>query len=159
MKQFATYVFLVFAQVIWPIMIPYCMMKMEKQPQRKKILTLLLGSGIVVSLYLAYCLSFYPIIANIDCYHIHYEQYFPILPVKYGGLFYLIPTVISPIISTNKRLQLLGLILLVSYIVTSIFYKYYLTSVWCYFAAIISLIILSIIMDMNKQREKIVVEE
>lgn len=39
------YAFLVFAWVIWPVFIPFFMMKLEENPQRKKILKGLLING------------------------------------------------------------------------------------------------------------------
>ena len=149
-SSIATYVFLVFAQVVWPTFVPLAMILLEKEKRRKKILKVLLGLGVIVSSYLLYCLLFYKVEASISCSHIKYDVDFPI-HVKNLGILYFIATVFSPIISSIKKLRLFGCVLFLSYLVTRIFYEYYLISVWCFFAAIISGVALSVIIDLNKQ--------
>src|ERR1700704_1243434 len=48
-QPFFTYLFLVFALVAWPVWIPLTIRKLEKDVQRKKILTLLLLAGAAAS--------------------------------------------------------------------------------------------------------------
>ncbi len=151
LRRPATYAFLVFAQVVWPIMVPLSMLRMETFPKQKKILKVFLGIGILLASYLAFCLGYYDVSANIDCYHISYNLDYPKITLLLGILYFL-PTVIPPMLSSIKRLRLLGTTIFFSYLITHIFYKDYLISVWCYFAAIISLIILSIIMKLNKKK-------
>ncbi|SFD83016.1 hypothetical protein SAMN05518672_103402 [Chitinophaga sp. CF118] len=155
LKQPAVYAFLIFAQVIWPVIVPLSIGLLEKEPLRKKIYTVISGIGILIALYLSYCLLFYKVSANIECYHIDYILYFPFAPAKYSGILYFIPTVIPPIISSIKSLRLLGLAVLLTYITTKIFYTEYLISVWCYFSAIISILILFIVIDMNRTKATI----
>jgi len=47
-------------------------------------------------------------------------------------------------------MQLLGATILISYIFTTLFYKEYLLSIWCFFAAILSGIVF-LIMDVLKK--------
>lgn len=153
-KMAATYSFLIFAQVVWPTMVPLSVMLLEKDPRNRKILKGFLALGIVVSTYLAYCLIFFKVQSSVSCYHIQYDVDYPRL-FKYSGLLYFVVTVIPPIITTLKRLRLLGVIIFLSYVITIIFYEDYLVSVWCYFAAIISIVVLSVIMKLNEPRQLI----
>ncbi|MDR3680047.1 MAG: hypothetical protein P4L41_08785 [Flavipsychrobacter sp.] len=147
--KLATYAFLIFAQVVWPIIVPLSVMLLEKNKHNLKILKGLFALGILVGSYLTYCLLFYKVNASISCSHILYDQDFPTF-IKHSGIFYLIATVVPPIVSSIKRLRLLGIIILVSYLITQFFYKDYLVSVWCFFAAIISVVVLSVIIRLNR---------
>lgn len=146
----STYVFLVFAQVVWPILVPLSVMLLEKDKKNKKVLKGLLAMGIILGSYLLYCLMYYQVQSDVSCNHIVYAVYYPIR-FKYSGIFYFIPTVIPPIISSIKRLRLLGIVIFISHIITRIFYEDYLISVWCYFAAIISVVVLAVTIQLNNQ--------
>ncbi len=145
----ATYTFLTAAEVAWPIMLPLSVMLLEKQKVRKRILAVFLVLGILVSSILGYCLVVYPVQSSISCSHILYDVSYPI-HTPYFAPFYLIASVVPPFISSIKRVLLLGALLTVSYIVTTIFYEDYLISVWCFFSAAISLLILSNIIYFNR---------
>ena len=71
----------------------------------------------------------------------------PIMP--FAALFYILPTIISPFISSVKRMVLLGSLLLFSLIISKIFFEVYTISVWCFFAAIISSVVFMIISKLN----------
>ena len=147
--KIATYAFLIFAQVVWPIFMPFSVMLLETEINIKKRLSVFLVLGIIVSFYLSYCLIFYKVQASISCSHIRYDVYYPI-HLKNSGIIYLIAAVIPPIMSSIKRLRLLGVIIFLSYAVTKIFYEYYFISVWCFFAAIVSIVVLSAIIKLNQ---------
>src|ERR1035437_7010341 len=52
----ATYSFLIMAEVFWPFMTPLAVLLMEKKEKRIKILRILLGIGVLVSIYFIVCL-------------------------------------------------------------------------------------------------------
>lgn len=148
--KIATYGFLLFAQVIWPVFLPFSVYLLEKDKNIKKIMAGLLVLGVIVSSVLFYSLLFYKVEANISCYHIQYDVNYP-THLKHAGIFYLIATIIPPIISSVKRLRLLGVSIFLSYIATKLLYENYLISVWCYFAAVISIVVVSVIIKLNRQ--------
>ncbi len=148
----STYGFLMFAQVIWPIMVPLAILQLEHEPRRKKMLHAFLACGIITSLFLFYCIVVFPVSAVIGEHHIKYELDFPKPFMIFCNIFYFIPTVISPLISSMKKLRWLGLTILVSYIISRVFYQNYVISVWCYFAAVISIVVLLIIFSLNKPK-------
>jgi hypothetical protein len=76
---------------------------------------------------------------------------FPAANNWYGGVFYILATGFSPFVSSIKRISLIGVIILFTYLFTRIFYEYYVISVWCYFAAMISFVILSVSMKFRKE--------
>lgn len=153
-SDLAMYLFLAFAQTIWPILVPLSMLLFEKDPVRKKILFGLLGTGILAALYLGYSLLNFKASAIIEEHHIRYSLDFPFQSRLLRGIPYMLATAISPFVSSNKLLKLLGWPLVVSYIFTAIFYTHYLTSVWCFFGSILSMMILFIIVKLNSKNLK-----
>ena len=149
-EKFATTFFLIFAQVVWPSMAPLSIFFLEKEEKRKKILRIITIMGILVAVYLAYCLKAYDVKAEIISNHIHYSLNFPLAYAWWSGIFYFIPTVLPHFVSGNKRISWLGITITASYLFTKIFYDNYLISIWCFFAAILSVLILSIVTKMNE---------
>jgi hypothetical protein len=62
-------------------------------------------------------------------------------------IFYLAATIPPLFISSTKRMYLFGILATISCIVTGIFYTQFLTSVWCFFAALISVVIYWMLAD------------
>jgi hypothetical protein len=143
----AVYVYLLFAQVIWPAWVPYSIWRMETFPRRKKILSVLLGMGLVTALYLLYCLIRYDVYAEIHEGHIRYTLDFPELLVWASALFYFIPIVVSPFVSSAKGMVPLAWALLFSFLVSKVFFTEHLVSVWCFFAALLSAWVLRVIVQ------------
>lgn len=138
-QQALTSVFLFFAQVVWPVWVPLAIIKLEPKAKRRKLEKILVGIGILVSLYLAYCLFTFPVEAQIRGKHISYIQHYPALISHYCGFLYVVATIVPPFFSSIRRMWILGITILISYIITSIFYTDYIVSVWCFFASVISI--------------------
>jgi hypothetical protein len=147
MKEISTYIFLIMADVLWPTVIPLSVLIMEDNLKRKKILLVLLGMGITLSLYYTFCLFNFDVMPEIRGYHIHYNTTFPTYLSMPAFIIYLIVTISPLFISSIKRTHLLGVLMFLSCLVTAIFFTQYLTSVWCFFAAIISAVIYWILKD------------
>jgi len=147
-----TIAFLIMAQVFWPMMIPLAVLFMEHNRKKKKALWVFLCAGIGVSVFYAYCLSSYPAIPEISGYHIYYDVHEnpKVLSMIAFGL-YLITSITPLFISSIKRTHLLGILMSISCLVTIIFFTQYLTSVWCFFAALISAVIFWILMDSKRK--------
>ncbi len=154
LQQVTTYTFLFLAQVVWPLWIPLAILLVEKEDKRKKTQKLLVAIGVLLSFYLAYCLLSYNVQAKIIGYHISYEQDYPAQLRISGGVLYFIATIAPPFFSTIKRMWLLGVAILISYIITIIFYEDYFVSVWCFFASVISISIFIIMQKIKKLYKK-----
>ena len=150
----AIYIFLFLAQVVWPLWLPLSILKLEKEQIHKKILLIPLLIGMLVSFYLAYCLLFYNVDAKIIRYHISYQQDYPIRFDGYGDFLYIIATIFPPLISSIKRMWILGVIILVSYIITMLYYVDNIISVWCFFASAISFMVLFILQLIKNEEKK-----
>ncbi len=147
LQKVITYVFLFFAQIVWPVWVPLALLFLEKEETRRKAQKFFVGIGAVVSCYLAYCLLSYNVEAKIIGYHVSYEQDFPAIFRNYVGVLYVAATIVPPFLSHIRRMWLLGVATLISYIVTTIFYDNYLVSVWCFFASVISMSIYIVMLE------------
>ncbi len=152
----ATYLFLGFAQVLWPIWVPFSLLRLEKEEKNRKILVILSMTGIMISTYLLFGLYYYPVNAGMQQNHIKYTFEVPLLIKYIRTFFYFTATVIPPFFSRIPKMKILSLIILVSYVLTAIFFKAYFVSVWCFFAAIISVLVWSIMNDIQIDHRKIV---
>jgi hypothetical protein len=154
-KKISTYVFLITAQVLWSFVIPLSVLLMENDSRRKKVLRVLLVIGILLSLYYACYLFFFNVTSQImDC-HILYNTESPQSLALPTFIFYLAVTIAPFFVSGIKRMYLLGIIMSISCLAAAIFYKLYLTSVWCFFAAVISIFIYLILRESKKADAKI----
>ncbi len=150
LRTACTYIFLVFAQVIWPTLVPCSVLMLETEKERKKWLRLLLLFGVIGSVYLSYSMVVYDVSSNVDCYHIHYDLHFPLANPVTIVLFYVLPTIASLFISNVKKMKLMGILVVITFIIAYVFYTKYALSVWCFFASFMSCIVLSIISTLNK---------
>jgi hypothetical protein len=150
-QMFAKYIFLIMAEVLWPMMIPLSVLFMEKNKKRKKILWILLFMGISASLYYTYCLLFFNVTPQIMGYHIQYRTDFPKLSTSLAFTVYFIASITPLFVSSIQRTHLLGILMFLSCVVTALFFWQYLASVWCFFAALISGVIFWILRDAKRK--------
>jgi hypothetical protein len=153
-RHFPIYIFLIFAQLIWPIWVPLSIWRLERDQARRKILAGLLAMGIIISAYLLYCMFVYDIKAEIHEGHIRYILNFPLAFAAISSVFYFMPTVLPLFISSFKGMWQLGLAVLSSFIVTKIYFDEHLISVWCFFAAIISMLILIMLILSRREADR-----
>jgi hypothetical protein len=135
----AKYIFLSIAFIVWPTLIPFSLLALEKDMIRRYILAFLSVIGIAWSFASIYYLATYGATAQIETCHIYY-QIIGILKEDYWQIaLYCLTTIISFFISSTRALQILGGIIALSFIAAYLLYYTYFISVWCFFVAIISL--------------------
>lgn len=136
--KISTYAFLLFSDIVWPIMIPLSVLLMEENVKRKKILGAVVALGIILALYYSCCLLIFPVDPElIDC-HINYDGTFPKMFEIPAFLIYVTVTIVPLFVSTVKRMRWLGVSMFLACVVSVFFYIQVVTSVWCFFAAILS---------------------
>lgn len=146
----STYAFIFFAWIIWPIYIPAVLWRLETQALRKKILFSFMLIGFLIGLVLAYILISQGVVAEIKDCSIGYNYGFT---YAYGwvlSIFYLATTVGSNLVSSTGKMWILGVINLLTYFISSVYYNEHIISVWCFFAAISSVVIWLIIHQLKK---------
>lgn len=149
-KKISTYVFLLTAQVIWSWVIPLSVLLMEEEPRRRKILRVMVAIGAALSMYYAFYLFFHKVTSQIMNCHILYTTESPESLALPTFILYLAVTIAPFFVSSIRRMYLLGIIMAMSCLAAAVFYKLYLTSVWCFFAAIISIFIYLILRESKK---------
>ncbi|MGZ8552723.1 MAG: DUF6629 family protein [Chitinophagaceae bacterium] len=152
-QSFFTYTFLFFAMMLWPVWIPFTVGLLEKNEKKKRVIKILSGIGVLVFIGIGCVLILYPVQVVATHHHIHYRFDFPPAIKNLIWLFdllYFIATILTPFISGIKRMKWLGIIFLASYLFAVIFYKGFVVSVWCYFAAILSVVVLWILAGMQR---------
>jgi uncharacterized protein DUF6629 len=138
----AMFSYLTVAKVVWPFWVPLSISVVERNPAHRKVLIPLLVIGAVSLLYQAYLLIAYPVSASISPgHHIHYEVASPPAARWLSGVLYFIPTVFPPFFCRLRLMQIVGLGVLGSFIFSAIYFREALGSVWCFFAALISVLI------------------
>jgi len=145
------YIFVFFAQVLWTFWVPFSFYLIEKNSTRKKILLVLVGIGSLISIYIFYCLLTYKVSAVITPYHIRYIVDFPIPHFIIMASFYFLTIVAPPFVSDLKKAPILGILLFCSFIISKLFFSDIVISVWCFFAALISLFVYIIMKNLKSK--------
>ncbi len=154
-SSISVYVFLLFALIIWPLLIPIAMYFVEKEKIHKKILLGLIAFSLPFAIGAGYFLFSDQVTASsVNC---SIDYVLQSLNPKLGNFFliYYVLLTILPFYSTrNKLLWLLGTVLLFSLIMTFVFLRTTMVSTWCFFSALMSILILFIIRSLNKRNIK-----
>ncbi|HVN57553.1 MAG TPA: DUF6629 family protein [Bacteroidales bacterium] len=137
----ATYYFLFMADVVWPIMVPISLLRMESSESRKRYLKLFSAAGLVLGTYYLTNIITRHITPVTNGFHIDYSNDFPDKLVMPAFLLYLVVTIAPIFISGVKRMFVFGIVIFIAVAVSGFFYTQYLSSVWCFFAAAASVII------------------
>jgi hypothetical protein len=145
----ATYFFLAFAQVIWPFWVPVALFLLEKERKQKTILGILVFIGLLVAIFRFYWISVYTVQAVLTDNHIAYEFNHTNPLLYYGSIIYFAATVIPFFASTVNKMWTLGTLIVISFIFSRIFYSETFISIWCFFAAIISIVVLGIMKELQ----------
>ena len=139
LKQAMTYVFSLFSHVFWPIYIPFAFRVLETTPWRRTAMLWFQAVGVAVGLYLFYFSVAGSVVAEVVDHHIVYNSpHFYLVPVT---MLYVVATCFTGFVSSHTFVRLFGVLTLLSFITTYFFYARALVSVWCFFAAILSLLI------------------
>ena len=138
-------VYLVVSKVVWPVWVPLAILMLETDSRWRKPLVGLLVVGVLLAPVLAYGLAAYPVTATIAGQHVQYRQDSPFHFRWITDLAYPLAVVAPPLIASSRLTRLVGALLVVSLVFTKIFYFYYFASVWCFFAAIISVLVVFIV--------------
>jgi hypothetical protein len=132
--------FSVFSQVVWPLYIPLAVWLLEPVGWRRRAIGLMALAGAAVSLYLLWYLLRVPAVAKVQGRHIAYI--FPHFHQPLATALYLLGACVSPLLSRFKAVRLFGLLATLSLLATAMFYSQWFISVWCFFAALLSSVIL-----------------
>src|SRR3990167_867760 len=149
--KISAFLFLIFAMGVWPMYIPISFALLETG-FRKIILFLLELIGMAISAYLIY----FMIINGITTVQIKHSIFYNIGKIvqfspQIDVLIYCIPTILPFFISRIKYTKIVGASIFISMIVAYYVKEETFGSIWCFFAALLSIFILFLIRELNEE--------
>ena len=139
LKTVATYVYSMFSHVLWPILVPFAILLVETSRRRRRALSVFQALGLAVGLYLFYFLLRFPVTAHVHGRSITYDS--PHFYIAGVIVVYLLATCVSGLFSTHRCINIFGVLAFIlaigAYQVSATTF----VSVWCFYAAILSLLI------------------
>ena len=133
-----TYLFTLFSHVLWPMYVPFSIGLIETVVWRKKVIWGFQFVGAALSTYLLYSIINFPVISEISenmVYVLPYVREHPAMDL------YLAATCIAPFFSSHNFVRLFGVLTFLLFLAALWFYAVALFSVWCFFSAILSVVI------------------
>jgi hypothetical protein len=143
--QIAAMIYLFFALIIWPTFIPVGLFLVERKSKARNYLLFFSIAGVSLSLYyLVIMIMFTPEFSLEGC-HIVYTIYPLSASVFVRSAVYGACTLLPFFISTVAYMEIIGLLGALACLVSYLFFTLYFISVWCFFAALISAVIVAIV--------------
>lgn len=133
-----TYVFTLFSHVLWPMFVPFSIGLVETVAWRKKVISAFQIIGIAVGLYLLYWIVKFPVTSEVDEHIVYVSPHFYKVPVM---ALYLAATCVGCFFSSHKLINLFGVLALLLFMAAYWIHATAFFSVWCFFAAILSVVI------------------
>ncbi|HEV2601326.1 MAG TPA: DUF6629 family protein [Candidatus Babeliales bacterium] len=149
----AAHIFLIIAFLVWPIWIPLVAWYPETDRLRKNLLLLPLTSGILFGIHTVTRMYQQGVWAKITDHHILYPSYGSTEHVSLTSLLYCIAVITPLFISSKRYAWLLGTAIAGSLGFTLMWYSNHVTSVWCFFSAVLSSLVIYIV-SMNRPKKK-----
>ena len=140
LSRWLTYLFLLFSNVLWPIYVPLAVLALEPVTWRRYAIVATASLGVAVGIFLLVMIVVQPISSCVEGLHIRYDFDNPYEQTTIW--LYVIATCVSLMFSSHRRVFAFGLAALVSEVASYVLYKTWFVSVWCFFAAILSVIVL-----------------
>lgn len=149
-QQRAVLLFLGFALLVWPVWLPWSLARIERQPGRRRLLQGFCAVGAIVAVYAAILLLRWQPVAETAGHSIRYaystgsRAWHPVIYL--AG--YALPTVLPLFVSSARMSRVLGVALILSLAAAVLIERDALTSVWCFFAALLSgLVLLAVTLE------------
>lgn len=143
-------IFLFFAYVFWPVWVPFSFYYSEAKKNKKNILAIISFIGVFVSINaLFYVFNSYP---TFHLFSIDYNVNILVLgSLLFYILLYIIVCVLPMFISSIRYTSSFGFLIFILAIVTYVYDKNIGASLWCFFSAIASLLLVVILLKDSKQ--------
>lgn len=135
----ATQLYSFFSHVLWPVYVPIAAWLIEPDRNRRRMLAVVCLAGLGVGAYLLYAMFAYPIVATPVGGHIDYVSPHFYIAASMG--LYLTATTVSLILSSHRWVKLFGVLALGSAVAAYALYARWFISVWCFFAAGMSVVV------------------
>nr|WP_242701070.1 MULTISPECIES: DUF6629 family protein [Acidovorax] len=146
-----THAYSFFSHVLWPVYVPVAVLLIEPPGWRRATLWGLSVAGAAVAAYLMYTLMVFPVVSRAIGQHIEYVS--PHFFAAAVMSVYLLSTAISPMVSTHRWVKIFGVLAAASFAAAYYFYARWFISVWCLFAAVLSLVLCAHLTSKTRRTE------
>ncbi|MDX1489206.1 MAG: DUF6629 family protein [Acidiferrobacterales bacterium] len=138
-----TIAYSLFSHVLWPMFVPVAVLTLEPMHHRRLAIQACWSAGVGVALYLLALLLRFPVVAEVQGGHIAYvSPHFFEIPTM---LLYLVATCASSMFSSHRSIKVFGWLSLVTFTFAYWIHAATMFSVWCFFAAILSFMVIFIL--------------
>jgi Family of unknown function (DUF6629) len=138
-RPILVHAFLGYAEIFWPVFAPLAALLIEPERWRRRLIVVCLGVGMALSAYLFIKMIGSPYSASPATGHIVYRNSATYL--RGIEIPYVVSTTISLLLSSHRTIQLLASVILGGFAVAYWSYYQSYVSVWCFFAAVSSVLI------------------
>lgn len=138
---FLTYLFLLFAEVLWPVYAPVACLLVEPNKQRRLAMAACLIIGLAVAAHYLVAIFTVQHAARIVGHHVAYVSESKVSYLM--GTAYLLATGGAIALSSHRAMTALAAIVIAGAYVSYTLYWESFVSVWCFFAAVASVIVLA----------------
>lgn len=141
--------YLSIAFLVWPVWIPLALFMVESTPLRQMVIGADLFAGCCLSFVnLSFALKQDVTVQTVN----HSLQYLGSVPNQ--TMIYPLIVLIPCFLSSLRNMHLFGWLVAAGYFLANYFYQTTFVSVWCFFAAIISLVIYKVLRDNQTEKSK-----
>ena len=144
------YGFLFFAFLFWPWFIPVAIGRAERATKRAPAMRILITVGLMTSLGLLFILFNTPLEILLYQRCIQYSVPISLIPLIVLGSGYLVATCGAAVISSYRWVRPMGYIGSIAVIFSFILFWAVFTSVWCFFAAVLSIFCLLHVLEESR---------
>ncbi|QJW92842.1 DUF6629 family protein [Frigoriglobus tundricola] len=149
--------FLFFAAAFWPIWVPIAAAALEERREKRKLFYVFawIGLGCALTVYVPVLIYAHD---SLNVSSVSHSLRYDLSGVPAGvwaagwvwQAMYLAAVCVPPLMSRDRSIRILGVAILVSAAITHMTFRYAFASVWCFFAALISLYIWYIMYRANR---------
>lgn len=142
-----SYIYLFFAFYLWPIYIPLSLYFIERKKSYQRVIRLFIIIGAILGsiMYIPILFHIVPFSVTILKHSIDYKVYESGITLWLYSISYVLILTLSLLYSPQLKIKIFGLLVLLSFLFSYWVRIYAFTSVWCFFAAILSIYIIYIV--------------
>ncbi|MDE8650160.1 DUF6629 family protein [Novosphingobium album (ex Liu et al. 2023)] len=134
-----TFLFMLYAQGILPLLMPLAVLLLEPPGWRRRAITALTVLGMLVCGWMIYGLIFFESTCFVEQHSIAYRN--PVTGNFGVSLLYILATCGALVLSSHRVVRWYGVLNVIGLTIAQIVKEYAFASVWCFYAAILSIVI------------------
>lgn len=146
----STFAYMLFSHVLWPTFVPLAIRSAEVVAWRRRALAAFAAVGAVVSLDGLATLWSGAVTSHVAGSSIRYP-----MPSLYVIALYLLATCVATLFSSRRLLQVLGAVALGLALFTLWLYAAVFVSVWCFFSAVLTVVLLVHVRSLRESEEPV----